>query len=258
MRQLIRCMLTLTAGALFVAAQGDEIQIVYDNNAVIPRMLADHGFSAVVLFRGSTILFDAGADGGYFLRNLKTAGIAEESITHAVISHHHVDHREGIYRLGLTNRTMQVFFLDTFPAGAFEVAMAVGLHPIRVRQPREIAPGAYTTGIVGDTIPEQALVLETQGGLVVLVGCAHPGLARMVETARQQRGGKPVKLLLGGFHMERFSDRQIRDEITALRRLGVEQVAPAHCTGEKAKQLFRREWGADYVATGAGRRIPLE
>lgn len=221
-------------------------------------MPADWGFSAAVRFRGSTILLDAGADSQLFLRNLETAGLTPEEIEYAVISHLHSDHREGIYRLAMRNRKMKVFFLDSFPAEAFELATAAGLKPVRVTGPVEIAPGVYTTGQVDGSPPEQALVLDTTTGLVVLVGSSHVGVVKLVEAARAQLGEKPVRLLLGGIHMERLTREEILEQIARLRELGVEKVAPAHRTGETGKHLFRQEWGGDYLPAGTGRVITLE
>jgi len=106
--------------------------------------------------------------------------------------------------------------------------------------------------------PEQALALKTSRGLVVLVGCSHPGVARLVEAAERETGARSVWLLLGGFHMLRQSEEQIQAQIQRLQQLGVEQVAPAHCTGERAKRLFRQAYGARYLPAGTGRSIPIE
>lgn len=260
MRRVAWLAVLLLLGGSGVAARAAEleIQIIYDDTSAVAGIEPHYGFSALVDFRGQRILFDSGSDADLFLRNLTRLGIDPASITHAVISHRHSDHRNGIYRLALRNRTMEVYFLDTFPASVFEVAIAVGMNPRRVTGPVEIAPGVYSTGIVEGEPPEQALVVETSGGLVVLVGSAHPGVARMVETAEQQRGADSVRLLLGGFHMMRKQEEEIRAELERLKALGVEKVAPAHCTGERAKRLFRRAYGAMYVPTGAGRRIELE
>ncbi len=70
--------------------------------------------------------------------------------------------------------------------------------PRGVRGPLKIAPGAYTTGAVAGDPDEQALVVPGPRGLVLVVGRSHPGLARIVETARSQHGGGPVRLLVGG------------------------------------------------------------
>lgn len=235
-----------------------EIRIVYDNSSAEPSFRADWGFAAVVDAGGSRILFDVGADGAILLRNLGAMQVDPGSITHAVISHRHADHRNGLFTLGLKNRAMKVYFLDSFPAEIYELAAAVALYPVRVREPAEIAPGVFSTGIVPGEPDEQALVIETAGGLVILTGCSHPGVASMVEAACRQRGTQRVRLLAGGFHLFRQSDELIRTTIDRLRELGVERVAPAHCTGERAIQLFRRTYGPQCLPAGAGRRFRIE
>lgn len=251
----------LLAGVLLATAclaAAVEIRIVYDNTAAEQPLRADWGFAAVVDAGAARILFDAGADGAILLGNLRAMGVEAASITHAVISHRHADHRNGLFPLALKNRSMKVFFLDSFPAEVYELAAAVALDPVRVREPVEIAPGVLSTGIVHGDPDEQALVIETAGGLVLLTGCSHPGVASMVEAACRQRNAKTVRLLLGGFHLYRLSDELIQQVIDRLRELGVEQVAPAHCTGERAVQLFRRTYGSRCLPAGAGRRFLIE
>ncbi len=246
-----------TLGASLAAGPGLGIHIVYDNTSADGGLREDWGFSAVATVGDRRVLFDSGADADLFLRNLAALGIDPASISHAVISHHHSDHRGGIYRLFQRHPAMRVWFLDSFPAEAFEIGLAVGMNPVRVTGPAEIAPGIHTTGPVGGRIPEQALVIDTAGGPVVLVGCAHPGVDRLVEAAREQRKADSIRLLLGGFHLMRHSEADIVSLAGRLKQLGVRRVAPAHCTGELAKRLLRQEWGENYLACGAGRVINL-
>jgi 7,8-dihydropterin-6-yl-methyl-4-(beta-D-ribofuranosyl)aminobenzene 5'-phosphate synthase len=105
--------------------------------------------------------------------------------------------------------------------------------------------------------PEQALVIQTGDGIVVITGCAHPGIVEMVTQARALAGG-PVRLVLGGFHLGDKSASQIRSIIADFRQLGVEQVAPAHCTGERAIAMFAALYGDSYIEAGAGRVIVVE
>ncbi len=254
MARLTRILATFAAVAIGAAAQ-IEIFIVYDNTAAEPGFIEDWGFSAVVSSGGSKILFDSGADPDVFMRNLRRLDIDPASITAAVISHHHADHRGGIFRFTLKNRSAPVYFLDSFPGEVFDLARAVAMRVQRVKAPQEIAPGIFTTGEIPGRIPEQALVVKSSSGMVILIGCGHPGVAKMVEAAARQHPSERIRLLLGGFHMMRWSEEQIQAEIERLKALGVEQVAPAHCTGERAKRLFRRAWGPGYLACGAGRRI---
>ena len=258
MRLLV--LVALAAGAVVTWAAEPEvtIRIAYDNTSARGNMPEDWGYSAVVDVRGRRLLFDSGADGALFLHNLERLRIDPTSIQYALISHHHSDHREGMHRLALKNQTMQVFYLDSFPVSDFNLAVAVGMNPERVTGPREIADGVFTTGEVEGQPPEQAMIVETAKGLVVMTGCSHPGVVELVKRAREQRRQQKVRLLIGGFHMLRQSEEQIGEQIRLLQELGVEHVAPAHCTGERAKKLFRRTWGAKYMVTGAGRKIELD
>ncbi len=235
-----------------------EIAIAYDNTTANGQFGEDWGFAALVTNRNARVLFDSGTDPKLLLENLGKLGIEPESITHAVISHHHADHIGGIYRTVLRNPSIKTFFLDSFPARDFETAMAIGFTPERVKGPREIAPGFYTTGTIGERIPEQALIVETADGPVVLVGCGHPGLTPIIEAVEEQRGADSIRLLLGGFHMIRLGEEEVLQEIKSLQKLNVRAVAPMHCTGERAKRLFRKYWGTDYQAGGAGRIITVE
>jgi len=244
--------------AVCAATPPVEVRIVYDNTAARASLHADWGFAAVVDVSGNRILFDAGAEGAILLRNLSAMEVDPASITHAVISHRHPDHRNGLFTLALKNRSMKTYFLDSFPAELYELAAAVALDPVRVREPVEIAPRVYSTGIVPGEPDEQALIVETAGGPVILAGCGHPGIVSMVEAALRQRGAGRVRLLAGGFHLLRQSDDLIRQTIERLRELGVEQVAPAHCTGERALELFRRAFGPRFLPAGAGRRFLIE
>ena len=246
------------AAAAFLAAAQVEIRIAYDNTAATAGFTEDWGFSAVVAAGGQTVLFDSGTDPDVFMRHLERLGIDPAAITAAVISHHHADHRGGVFRFALKNREAPVYFLESFPKRVFDLAWAVAMRIQRVKGPLEVAPGMFTTGEIPGPIPEQALVVESPAGLVILVGCGHPGLARMVETAARQHPSGKIRLVLGGFHMMRWDDEQIQAEIERLKALGVEQVAPAHCTGERAKRLFRSAWGRNYLAAGAGRRIVVK
>jgi 7,8-dihydropterin-6-yl-methyl-4-(beta-D-ribofuranosyl)aminobenzene 5'-phosphate synthase len=115
----------------------------------------------------------------------------------------------------------------------------------------EILPGVYTTGEVGSGIVEQALAVETGDDLVVVTGCAHPGVVEMVHRAREVVEGE-VALVMGGFHLGGADGRQIEGIIADFRRLGVQRVAPCHCTGDRARQIFADAFGTDFIPAGVG------
>lgn len=251
-------LLMLAGLAVSVSAAELEIQVVYDNTSAKAGMEGDWGFAAVVTLRGRRVLFDSGTKPELFLANLRKLRIDPGSITHAIISHQHGDHINGIYRLFPLNPSMEVYFLDNFPDEAFEQAEAVGMKPRRVRGQVEIMPGIYSTGMVDGRVPEQALVVETSKGLVMLVGCSHPGVVKLVETAQRQRGADTVRLVLGGYHMSQQTESAIRAQVARLKELNVVSVVPAHCTGDLAQKLFREAYGEEYDTGGAGKRVVLE
>jgi 7,8-dihydropterin-6-yl-methyl-4-(beta-D-ribofuranosyl)aminobenzene 5'-phosphate synthase len=109
---------------------------------------------------------------------------------------------------------------------------------------------------MGHAPQEQALTLDTAQGLVILTGCAHPGIVAIVREAKR-RHGRPIRLVMGGFHLLRQPERQIRAMIGELKALGVSQVAPSHCAGDRATALFRDAWSEDFLEGGCGAVIEL-
>ena len=93
--------------------------------------------------------------------------------------------------------------------------------------------------------------------LVVITGCAHPGIVAIVERARDMFA-QPVRLVLGGFHLGSKSEAEIDAILEDFRRLEVEQVGPCHCTGERAMTRFALEYGKNFIQVGVGSVIKLE
>jgi 7,8-dihydropterin-6-yl-methyl-4-(beta-D-ribofuranosyl)aminobenzene 5'-phosphate synthase len=126
-----------------------------------------------------------------------------------------------------------------------------GARVVTVTGPQRLLANLHTTGVLSDGIDEQALVIDTDSGLVVITGCAHPDVVRIARAARATHG-KDIYLLMGGFHLGDRSLEQNRATVAALRELGVRKVAPSHCTGDQAVALFREAWGSDFREGGCG------
>jgi 7,8-dihydropterin-6-yl-methyl-4-(beta-D-ribofuranosyl)aminobenzene 5'-phosphate synthase len=103
---------------------------------------------------------------------------------------------------------------------------------------------------------EQGLIVDTEVGLVVVTGCAHPDIVDMAKAAREYLG-KDIALLMGGFHLLGRSEGQIRGILRALHDLQVRKVAPSHCTGDEAIALFRETWGKEFIEGGCGATIQV-
>lgn len=227
-----------------------SLTIVYDNNAYDPRLRTEWGFACWVQYGETILLFDTGGDGSILLNNLSTLGLVPQDVDVVVLSHIHGDHTGGMESLLGTGVRPDVYVPVTFPTRyKNQLRELVTVH--EVSEPQEILPGIYTTGKMGVNIPEQGLVLKTTQGLVVITGCAHPGIAQMVRRAKDV-GQDDIHLVLGGFHLGSASPAQVRQICETFRELGVQSVAPCHCTGKRAMEIFATEFGDDYVTAGVG------
>jgi len=231
------------------------IAVVYDNNPYDPRLQTAWGFGCLVEIGEKTIHFDAGGCGGTLLRNMVTMGIEPTSISTIVLSHIHADHTGGLTSLFAMGARPTVYVPRSFPSD-FKSQVRHYAELVEVQQVTNIANGINSTGEMGTGIVEQALVLNTPKGLVVVTGCAHPGISEIVRRAKEI-GGNKIYLVLGGFHLDGANEARIKEVITDFQRLGVRKVAPCHCTGDKAIALLREAYGEDFIQNGAGQVIEI-
>jgi len=229
------------------------LTIVFDNNVHDPRLQTGWGFAAWLEYGSQAVLFDTGAGGTVLLDNMATLGLDPKAIDIVILSHNHGDHTGGLAGLLAVNHQVIVYLPQAFPASFREGVRAKGAVVVEVDDPLEILPGLWSTGQMGTGIVEQALVAKTAEGLVVLTGCAHPGVDKMAARARQIGQGE-IALAVGGFHLGGASRGRVREIIAEFRRLGVQKVAPCHCSGNQAKELLRQALGEGYLAVGAGRQ----
>ena len=209
-----------------------KVTIIYDNTSLRKDLRADWGFSALVEARGRRVLFDTGARGDILLGNMRALGIDPRSIEEVFISHPHADHMGGLSDL-LRIKTVRVVIPRSAPAPK-------NVEVLRVEGPMEIHPGIYSTGELAKI--EQSMVVDSDIGIVVISGCAHPGVGRILEVAS---GFRKVGGLIGGLHG--FSD------LDRLRDLDI--VCPAHCTVHKSEIM--RRYPEKCLEAGAGKVIEI-
>jgi 7,8-dihydropterin-6-yl-methyl-4-(beta-D-ribofuranosyl)aminobenzene 5'-phosphate synthase len=224
--------------------------IVYDNNIYNPALQTDWGFACLVETGAATVLFDTGGKGTILLDNMAELGFAPREIDVVVLSHVHGDHTGGLGGLLDAGARPVVYVPASFPA-SFRNDVRTVTDLVEVTDAVEILPGVHTTGEVGLGIVEQALVVETGPGLVVVTGCAHPGIVEMVARAKEAVAGE-VRLVMGGFHLGDAGRARIEAIIADFRELGVQQVAPSHCTGDRARRMFAEAYGDDCTLSGVG------
>ncbi len=258
---MVLVLITTVAPGAANGAAGEKpclrITVLFDNVSHRPGLAPGWGFSCLVEVPGKTILFDTGADGGTLLENMKRLGITPDGIAAVFLSHTHGDHTGGLADLLARRPGIEVFLPAGFPASFRQAVGDRGADVRTVDAGNRLATRVTSTGgLARNGIVEQAMIVETPQGLVVITGCAHPGIVRVAETAKRLTG-KRIHLLMGGFHLGGASRTEIQAIIARLKSLGVQKVAPSHCTGEAATALFRQSWGHDFVEAGLGAVIVL-
>ncbi len=211
-----------------------KITIIYDNTSFRKDLQADWGFSALVEVKERKILFDTGAKGSILLSNMEKLKVDPKEIEDVFISHLHWDHTGGLPSFLQLNNKVKLWIPSYFPEAkdAKEV--------IEVKKTRKLYEGIYSTGEL-DGI-EQSLCVQTEKGIVIVVGCSHPIMEHILQVASQF--GK-VYGIIGGLHGT--SPESLK---------GLDLICPTHCTQYKSqiKSLYPEKC----IEGGAGKIIEVE
>jgi 7,8-dihydropterin-6-yl-methyl-4-(beta-D-ribofuranosyl)aminobenzene 5'-phosphate synthase len=232
------------------------LTVIYNNISFDNRLTTAWGFSCLVEGTEQTILFDTGGDARILLSNMGLMGIDPTSVNAVFLSHIHGDHTGGLEGVLRQNPHITVYVPESFPISFQQAVASYGAEAQAVGKPIRLFGSVYSSGEMGQSIKEQALIVQTSGGLVIITGCAHPGIVNIVGEVKA-RFKNDIHLVIGGFHLGGMTGLQIREIITAFKRLGVKKVAPSHCTGERAMVLFQQAWGEDFLEGGAGAVIKV-
>ena len=208
--------------------------IVYDNTTTRKDLIADWGFACYIEADNKKILFDTGGNGAILLQNMKTLGIAPSIITEVFISHNHFDHIGGLSAFLSENSNVTLYV----PHSLRGVRHARNV--VHIDKAKKLDENLYTTGELENI--EQSLVIQTEKGLVLLVGCSHPNMAGIINAASQFG---TVYAIIGGLHG--FNNYDLFKDLTL--------VCPTHCT--QHKQEIKLRYPEKYEEGGVGKVIEI-
>lgn len=287
---LLACVIAPPARAT-PPAPPNRVTILYDAFGDRAGLTRDWGFAALVEYNGKRILFDTGNNADVFANNVRALGVDLKTIDFVVISHRHGDHTAGLNYLLTVNPGVKIYapkesfgvFGAALPGTFFRsdstlpsrmryfegrppTELTFGTpwptaHFVWVDSVTEVAPGISIIATVSQKpgtleLRELSLALRTPNGLVIVVGCSHPGIETIVEAST--RVADHVYLILGGLHLVTTPDPEIERVATALHdRWHVDRIAPGHCTGEPAFAALQRVFAAQYVYAGLGSTIDV-
>ncbi len=233
------------------------VTILYDNYPFGEGLKTDWGFSCIIKGAEKTILFDTGANGDILSHNVNKIGVDPKDVDLVVFSHIHGDHTLGVFWFLNENNNVSVYIPISFPEDFSRGIEEAGSKAIRVDKPVEICKNVHLTGELTGPADEQALILDTSQGLVVITGCAHPGIVNMVKRAKEVVK-KDVYLVFGGFHLVSKSEAEVKEIIRQFKKLGVQNVGATHCTGDLAIGMFKQAYGENFIQMGVGRVIEIK
>jgi len=268
-----------------------QITVLYDAFGQTSAMQKDWGYSVLVEYGGKQILFDTGNNPDILAQNAKAKDIDLSKLDFVVMSHRHGDHMGGLAYLLKVNPRVTIYapkegfgvYGADLPSGFYrkDASLPVeqryynGAPPEVMRfgsawpganfqlvdKNTEIAPNIHLITLVSDKpgtleLRELSLAFSTPDGMVIVVGCSHPGIDRIVESASAIN--PRIHFIAGGFHLVVASDPDIEKIVTALHdRFKVEYIAPGHCTGEPAFTALKKAFGDHYLYAGLGTTLTL-
>lgn len=272
------------------------LTVVVDNEAASPDLATAHASALALQVGSELVLVDSGQQ-DLLVRNAARLGLPLVKSSLLVLTHGHFDHTGGVPALLNAGARPQIVVHPyawnkrrvvrddgtsrdigiPWPATLLEEA---GIHILAADKPSRLLPGIWTTGSIPglsaepdpilerwsggtwavDSFPdEQAVVVDTVDGLVVITGCCHRGVAATLEAAHAATGTRRVYALVGGLHLRSSGRHAIVKVADVLRAEGVANLWVNHCTGREAYRLLREALGpgVEWAAAGFRRELPL-
>ena len=272
----------------------NQLTVLYDAFGKPSTLKRGWGYSAFIEYGGMRVLFDTGNDGEDFAYNVKTLGVDLTRLDFVVLSHRHGDHTSGLHHVLSVNPGVKIYApvegagfgtptgpgllnlirrkVDSLPEemryfGGNPPEQQVagtpwpGAHFAQIRQPTEVLPGVFLFSTRSDAtgfkeMNEISMAIRTTQGLVLVVGCSHTGIEKIIETASQI--DSRIYSVIGGFHLVDVADDEVsRMASSFLDKWKIQRMAPGHCTGQFALSEIMSVYGPKFDRAGLGSLVQL-
>src|SRR5450631_4319082 len=275
-----------TTSSTSATAETARITVLYDAFGKDAAMTKDWGYAALVEINGKRILFDTGDDAAVLARNVKAKGVDLTTLDFVVLSNRHSDHVSGLSYVLSVNPKVKIYapkegfgifgsdlpskfyrkdeslrpemrYYDGTPPEIMKFGTVFpGANIQLIDKTTEVASGITLIALVSDApgtkeLKELSLAINTPDGVVLVVGCSHPGIETIVAEAAKIN--PHLHFIAGGFHLVIAQDAAIEKVATSLHdTFKVDYIAPGHCTGEPTFAALQKMFGERYLYAGLG------
>lgn len=249
------------------------------DNIAEGNLNSEWGFSIYIEYGDKKVLLDTGSS-EMFVQNAKILGVDLSEVDFGVLSHAHYDHADGMGAFFAANDKAKFYLragagencyhklpdgdkyigikkgiLETykdrivFVEGKVVLSEGIELTPHTTKDLAEIGRcnSMYVKKgsrmIPDDFSHEQNLIFETEKGLVIFNSCSHAGADNIIKETAASYPGKKICALIGGFHLFRSSEEEVRAFAKRVKETGIEKLYTGHCTGEEGYRILKEELG---------------
>lgn len=272
------------------------ISVLAENTSGDPALGSEHGLSLLIETRQHRILFDTGAS-GLFAENAAKMGLDLSGVDTAVLSHGHYDHGGGIKTFFALNSRAKLYihsraFEPHYANHAGEKAV-IGIDRALLPDGRFVLTGdrvvidgqlelfagvsnkrwvpsgnsdlfvkAGDEYITDDFAHEQNLIVRENGKTLLVAGCAHRGIANILDAFSLLEGRMP-DVVIGGFHLynraaDTTEDAGVVDGLGAFLKGTGSLFYTCHCTGLEAYGRLKEMMGEQIRYFAGGDRLVIE
>ncbi len=259
-------------------------------------LLGEHGFSCHLQTPAGDYLFDTGG-GMTIMNNAKLMGIDFKKLKGIMFSHGHFDHTGGLKQVLEQTGHIPIYahpdlFSPHFSKNSGKLhnigvpwpqkeLEELGAEFTFFPNPYEVAPGLLLSGDVPRVSKEEtgdpnllslsesgeyvtdplhddlSLFINTDKGLVILLGCAHAGLLNIIDHAIKVTGQKKIYMVLGGTHLKFCSEEQMTATLNRLEELDIDKIGASHCTGLRGARMLAERFGERFFSASVGIEIDI-
>ena len=255
-----------------------QVKILIDNLSA-GQLVSEWGLAIWIQHEGRQFLLDTGTTGS-FAGNADVLGVELQDVEYGILSHAHFDHSDGLEEFFAKNDKASFYVRKGTEENCYSwketyykyIGIKRGLlevykdRIVYVEGDYMLAPGVYliphkTPGlekmgkrakqfvkIRGKMEPdsfehEQSLVFDTERGLVIFNSCCHGGADHIIREVAETFPGKTLYALIGGLHLFKSSEDEVRELAVAIRVTGIQKIVTGHCTGQEAFDILKEELG---------------